>query len=246
MPPLVNSDLSYFRGRHVLLTGVGGAGQTGEIIAREFALQGAVMLLADRSRNTCDERVADLAKDGFEAHGFACDLSVEGDVAKLALDVAAVCGESGLVALVNAAGGFAASGNVAESNLESWRKQHEINLTTCYLTTRAMLPLLRLGTGSVVNFTTGAVQTGQSVAGMSAYVSAKSGVAVLTRAVAQEERDNGVRANAVAPSAIRTAANLNTMGSRVRYVEREEVARTVLFLCSPAAAAVSGEIVRLA
>ena len=47
---------------------------------------------------------------------------------------------------------------------------------------------------------------------MSAYAVAKSGVAALMRAIAAEERDNGVRANALAPIAIRTAANVADMG----------------------------------
>ena len=48
-----------------------------------------------------------------------------------------------------------------------------------------------------------------------------------------------------APTAIRTAANLTSMGPHVRYVEREQVAATVLFLCSDAASAITGQIVRL-
>jgi NAD(P)-dependent dehydrogenase (short-subunit alcohol dehydrogenase family) len=81
---------------------------------------------------------------------------------------------------------------------------------------------------------------------MSAYVAAKSGIVVLTRAVAEEEREAGVRANAIAPTAIRTAANLGAMSPKTRYVEREEVARTALFLCSDDASAVTGQILRLA
>jgi NAD(P)-dependent dehydrogenase (short-subunit alcohol dehydrogenase family) len=80
---------------------------------------------------------------------------------------------------------------------------------------------------------------------MSAYAAAKSGVVALMRAVAQEEQKNGVRANALAPTAIRTAANLESMGGDVRYVEREEVAATVAFLCSAEASAITGQIIRL-
>jgi NAD(P)-dependent dehydrogenase (short-subunit alcohol dehydrogenase family) len=65
------------------------------------------------------------------------------------------------------------------------------------------------------------------------------------RAVADEERANGVRANAVAPTAIRTEANLSTMGDTTRYVEREDVAAAVSWLCSDASRAVSGQVIRL-
>jgi NAD(P)-dependent dehydrogenase (short-subunit alcohol dehydrogenase family) len=80
---------------------------------------------------------------------------------------------------------------------------------------------------------------------MSAYAAAKSGVLALMRAVAAEERARGVRANAVAPTAIRTRDNLEAMGEGVRYVERESVADVVLWLCSPAARNVSGQVFKL-
>ncbi len=239
------SDGDFFHDRHVVITGAGRPGQLAEIIAREFARRGARMILVGRDQSNAGARAADLAADGFEAHGFGCDLSSETEVASLAESIDDVCKENGLVALINAAGGFAMSGNVAASSFAVWQQQFSINLTTCFLTTRALLPLLRRGKGAIVNFATGAALPHQSVSEKSAYVGAKSGVVVLTRAVAQEERDNGVRANAIAPNAIRTAANLESMGDKVRYVERESVAETTLFLCSPAASAISGEIIRL-
>jgi NAD(P)-dependent dehydrogenase (short-subunit alcohol dehydrogenase family) len=54
-----------------------------------------------------------------------------------------------------------------------------------------------------------------------------------------------VRANAVAPAAIRTAANLADMGADTSYVTREAVADVVLWLCSDAARAVTGQVVRV-
>ena len=81
---------------------------------------------------------------------------------------------------------------------------------------------------------------------MSAYAVSKAGVITLMRAVAQEERDTGVRSNALAPTAVRTAANLESMGETTRYVEREEVANAVDFLCfSPASCAITGQVIQL-
>jgi NAD(P)-dependent dehydrogenase (short-subunit alcohol dehydrogenase family) len=65
------------------------------------------------------------------------------------------------------------------------------------------------------------------------------------RAVAAEERGNGIRANALAPLAIRTGQNLASMGTEHQYVERETVADWVLWLCSSAAGPVSGQVIRL-
>lgn len=80
---------------------------------------------------------------------------------------------------------------------------------------------------------------------MSAYGAAKAGVVALMRSVAEEERASGVRVNAVAPTAIRTAANLRDMGEQEHYVERDEVAETVMFLCSHSSRSISGQVIRL-
>ena len=143
------------------------------------------------------------------------------------------------------AGGFAMSGPVAESTLDVWNRQLSINLTTAFLTTRAFLPLLRRAHGSIVLFASQAALPGSTGANMSAYAVAKTAVVALMRAIAAEERANGVRANAVAPTSIRTAVNLASMGPDVRYIEREQVASAVTFLCSPAASAITGALVPL-
>ena len=113
------------------------------------------------------------------------------------------------------------SGPVAESTLDVWNRQIAINLTTAYLTTRAFLPLLRAGSGSIVFFASEAALPGSTGANRSAYAVAKTGVATLMRSIAAEERKNGVRANALAPASIRTAANVAAMGDDARYIERE-------------------------
>jgi NAD(P)-dependent dehydrogenase (short-subunit alcohol dehydrogenase family) len=143
------------------------------------------------------------------------------------------------------AGGFAMSGPVAESSDDLWNRQLAINLTTAYVTARAFLPSLRAGRGSLVFFASRAAIPGGAVAKMSAYAVAKSGVATLMRAIAAEERPNGVRANALAPSSIRTASNVQAMGDAAPYVERQQVADAVLFLCSEQASAITGTIMPL-
>jgi NAD(P)-dependent dehydrogenase (short-subunit alcohol dehydrogenase family) len=63
------------------------------------------------------------------------------------------------------------------------------------------------------------------------------------QSIAQEEAAHGVRANAVAPTTIRTATNLAAMGTNIPMVTREAVADVVLWLCSEAARAVSGQVI---
>jgi 3-oxoacyl-[acyl-carrier protein] reductase len=65
------------------------------------------------------------------------------------------------------------------------------------------------------------------------------------RSVADEGREHGVRANALAPAAIRTASNEASMGASARLIEREDVAAAVAFLCSPEARAITGQVIRL-
>lgn len=228
----------------VLLTGVGKEGQVGEVVARTFAERGATVLLVDRQAEQAEARARVLGEKGHRASAYGCDLTRADQVGLLADRVRREHGDR-LDALVNIAGGFASTGNVGDGEIDAWERMFAINLTTAYLATRAFLPLLRAARGAVVSFASEAVLPGSRIAGMAAYAAAKSGVAILMQAVAQEERTNGVRANAVAPGAIRTAANLQSMGTDKRYVEREDVAAAVAWLCSEAARAVTGQVIRL-
>ena len=231
-------------GSTVLLTGVGGEGQVGEAVARAFADLGASLVLVDRTAAKVDARAADLVAAGKTARGYGCDLSNADELAALAERVKRDHG-SRLTALVHMAGGFAMSGPVAESSIDVWNRQITIILTTAYLTSRAFLPMLREGKGALVFFASEAALPGKTGSNRSAYAIAKSGVLTLMQSIAAEERANGVRANAVAPTSIRTAANVAAMGENVRYVEREEIAAAVTFLCSDAAGAITGQVVAL-
>lgn len=228
----------------VVLTGIGRPGQTGEVVARAALAKGARLAVVSHSADEVEARAAELGATGSQVRGFACDLADEAQVTALASAVRAAFGDR-VDALINMAGGFATSGPVAESEFTVWQRQIAINLTTAYLSTRAFLPALRSARGSIVYFSSATALPGARVARLAAYAAAKSGVIELMHAVAQEERENGVRANAVAPTSIRTAANVDSMGDNVSYVERSDVAATVLWLCSDEARAVTGEVIEL-
>jgi NAD(P)-dependent dehydrogenase (short-subunit alcohol dehydrogenase family) len=228
----------------VLLTGVGAEGQVGEVVAQAFADQGASLVLVDRTRDHVDARAAALTARGHFARGYACDLTNADDVASLVEQVRRDHGDK-LKSLVHMAGGFAMSGPVAESAIDVWNRQIAINLTTAYLAARAFLPMLRADRGAIVFFASEAALPGKTGSNRAAYAVAKTGVATLMRSIAAEERKNGVRANAVAPTSIRTAANVSAMGDDAHYIEREQVAQVVTFLCSDAASAITGELLPL-
>lgn len=238
------SSGSALAGTVALVTGVGRAGQAGETVAQAFADAGAVVCIVSRNAQQVAERAAVLADRGATVHGFGCDLTDPGAVADLAARVTPLA-PHGIASLVNLAGGYASDGTVAETSAETWHRLHSINLTTAFVCTRVFLPLVRRAEGSIVFFSSAAAMPGATVAGMGAYAAAKSGIIMLMRAVAAEERDTGVRANAIAPTSIRTETNLKAMGERVRYVSREAVAEWVLWLCSPRSRPLSGQVFRL-
>ena len=233
-----------FKGSTVLLTGVGAEGQVGEVVAGAFASAGASVILVDRRPARVEARTRALRDAGQDAHGYPCDLTDSQAVAGLAETIRREHGPA-LNALVLMAGGFTTSGPVAESTEDVWNRQLGINLTSAYLTARAFIPFIRASRGSIVFFASRAAIPGGAVAKMSAYAVAKSGVVTLMRAIAAEERPNGVRANALAPSSIRTASNVQAMGESVQYVERQQVADAVLFLCSAQASAITGTVMPL-
>lgn len=238
-----------FTNKLVVITGVGRAGQVGEALALGFAQRGATLALLDLQREQVEARADDLRKAGHTVSAHAANLG-DADAARAAADeVLAVTRDrfGGAVhAVICAAGGFGMTGPIDASDPAAWHKQFVINLDTAYGATRAFLPALRVAKGALVYFGSVAALPGGDPSGMSAYAAAKSGVLALMNAVAHEERANGVRANAVVPTQVRTAANLDAMGDDKAYVERESVADVVAFLASTLARNVSGQAITLA
>ena len=229
-------------GRSVVITGVGRAGQVGEAVAEAFASRGARVFLVDRDETQARARAEALVAAGLRAASLSADLTDATAADALAERVReATAGR--VHAVVHLAGGFAMSGPVSESDPAVWTTQLSINATTAYLTARAFIPLLRTGRGSLLFFASEAVLPGGSVAGKSAYGAAKSAVVALMQAVAQEEAPRGVRANALAPTTIRTAANVATMAAETPMVTREAVAEAAVWLCSDAARAITGQVI---
>ena len=231
-----------FAGRSIVLTGVGREGQVGEAVAQAFAEHGARVFLVDHTEANVRARAEALLARGLRAAYLTADLTDVAATTTLAERVReATAGR--VHAVVHLAGGYASSGPVAESDPAIWQRQLAMNATTAYLTARAFRPLLRSAKGSLVFFASEAVLPGARTANVSAYVASKSAVVALMHAIAQEEHAHGVRANAVAPATIRTAANIAAMGADAPMVARESVADVVLFLCSDASRAVNGQLV---
>ena len=235
--------------RLIVITGVGRAGQVGEAIALGFAQRGATLALLDVQPTEVEARAATLTAQGFRATAHVANLADLLATERVAGDIGAQARDrfgGAIHAVICVAGGFAMTGLLDSTDAAAWQKQFMINLDTAYNATRAFLPAVRTGQGSFVYFASVAALPGGRPAGLAAYSAAKSGVLALMRAVAADERDNGVRANAVAPTQVRTAANISAMGADKNYVERESVADVVAFLASPLARNISGQVITLA
>ena len=228
------------RGKVALVTGVGRVGQIGHAVARGLGRAGAKLLLADVNAVGLADRIKEFAAEGITAKASAGDLTHPEAARAAAAAVQAQYG--GLDILVNVAGGFFSYGPFTEVKPEILDRELAVNFKTAFFTCQAAMPLLLArGGGAIVNFASIAVV--RSLMHMSAYSAAKSAVAGLTRELAGEYRDAGIRVNAVAPATVRTADNVAQMGEKQPLVELEEVVSTVAFLASDEARAITGQIV---
>jgi 3-oxoacyl-[acyl-carrier protein] reductase/2-deoxy-D-gluconate 3-dehydrogenase len=147
--------------------------------------------------------------------------------------------------VVNAAGGLSVIKPLAETQANEWQRELQRNAETGLNVTRAALPLLRERGGSVINFASPAALRAQ--ASLGAYSAAKAAVVALTRALAIEEKQHGVRVNALAPGMIDTEQNRRSVPDpeNVKWVSREQIAGVVLFLASDAASGITGETIQV-
>jgi NAD(P)-dependent dehydrogenase (short-subunit alcohol dehydrogenase family) len=213
-----------FRDRHVVITG--GAGALGTAVVETLVAAGATCHVP--CFNEAEARRFRLRDHKQVVLVIAGSLADEAVVRRAYQDVPQ------LWASIHIAGGFAA-GPLAETSVETFRQQIDMNFLSCALCCRAAVNAMAAGGGRIVNVAARPALEWRSGAGMVAYTSSKAAVAALTLALAEEVAKDGILVNAVAPSIMDTPANRGAMPNAdfSLWPKVEEVAATIAFLASP-------------
>lgn len=250
------TDATTISGKHALVTG-GGSG-VGRAIA--LALAGAGV-----SVTICGRREAELAKVAGESDrifGIAADVTNEAAMASLYQTAEAARGYFDIV-VANA--GMAGSTPAHKTTLADWQRTLDVNLTGSFLTVKpALAGMAARKAGRIVFIASTAGLKGYAY--VAPYVAAKHGVVGLMRALAAETAKSGVTVNAVCPGFVETEmleesiqriiektgrsagearASLASTNPQGRFIQPQEVAAAVLWLCGDAAASITGQAISI-
>ena len=243
-------------GKHALITG-GGTG-IGAAIALKLGGAGAAVSLAGRRAGPLEEVAAQLPR----AKAIVADVTSEADTSVM---VGAARAAHGPIDILIANAGAAESAPFGKVDLAHWQRMLDVNLTGAYLTVRAALPDVtrREASGGRIVFIASTAGL-KGYAYVAAYCAAKHGIVGLARALAAELAPRGVTVNAVCPGFTETPlleaslanisdktgrtradaeADLKRLNPQGRFITPEEIAETVLWLCTPGAQAINGQAI---
>lgn len=251
------------RDMHAVVTG-GGRG-IGAAIAETLLAHGARATLMGRTAAVLEQTARSL-NERFPARArtVGCDVTHADAVARAFTEATDHFGAVQI--LINNAG-QADAGPFETITLETWNRMIAVNLTGTFLCTQQVLPaMVAARAGRIVNIASTAGLTGY--ARIAAYCAAKHGVVGLTRALAVETARAGVTVNAVCPGytegtemfadAVENVMRLKNLTAdaarallarhspRGTLITPQEVAQTVLWLCSPEASAITGQAIAVA
>ena len=242
-----------FEGKTALVTGA--ARGIGQAVALHLAREGANVAMIDRDRSAVEAAAADVHKvRAGSAVPLTADVSNSNEVAQAV--AAAVAQFKGIDILVNNAGIHFARALDAYTD-DEWQKIFAVNVNGAFYTTRAALPALRRSRGVIVMVSSMTALVGQDKG--AAYVASKGALVSMTKALALELAPDGIRVNCVCPAGVDTplmrswASTLPDpeavlrgqadMHLMKRLATAGDIASTIAFLASPAAAFITGTII---
>ena len=228
----------------------GGARGIGRATVAALAGAGASVAILDRDRAMAETTAQAIAADGGEISAHAADVTEE---AALERAFAAVVERHGGVDILVNSAGIGLRHAAVDHPLADWDKVVAVNLTGVFLCSRiAARSMISRGGGAIVSLASIMGFSGGGLYPNVSYQATKGAIVNMTRALAVEWAQSGIRVNAVAPTWVRTdltAAVLDRPGvlDRIaaltplrRLATPEEVALAILFLASPAAAMITG------
>ena len=237
-----------FEGKVALVTGASSG--IGRATALAFARAGAKVIVADRAIAGGEETASMIQDTGGDTIFIRTNVTQAAEVEALIAKVMETYGR--LDCAHNNAGVAGARADTADYPEDMWQRVLNVNLTGVWLCMKYEIPhMLQQGGGAIVN--TASVAGLVGIAGNAAYNASKHGVVGLTKTAALEYAKHGIRINAVCPGvigtefiqqAIQNSPELEQQYLAVEPIGRlgkpEEIAETVLWLCSDAASFVTG------
>jgi 3-oxoacyl-[acyl-carrier protein] reductase len=199
----------------------------GVAIARRFAAEGARVVVTGRDGGRGSETAASITDAGGSATFIPADLSREDECTRLVAEAHSALG--GLTVLVNnaASGPEGGDAGVAAITTAAWERILTVNLTAPMWLTRAALPvMIDAGHGAIVNISTR--QAEHASKGLSAYITSKAGLNGLTRSIAVEYAQHGIRCNTISPGYVinsRRDAELDANPERRARLEAMHLSR---------------------
>ena len=226
----------------------GGARGIGYATAEALARDGYDILIADLDADAGNEAAERLRSTGAKVTSVRTDVSQAASVEEMAR--AALERFGGIEVLVNNAGIAGRAAPIHEVTEQEWDTLMAIDLKSVYLGCRAVLPhMLERKRGAIVNVASVAGKEGNPR--MGPYSAAKAGVIGLTKSIAKEVAQAGVRVNAVAPATAETDILRSLSEEAIEYMRSkipmgrlcrvEEVAEVIAFLASDRASFVTGQ-----
>jgi 3-oxoacyl-[acyl-carrier protein] reductase len=201
-----------------------------------------------------DSLTSSLKSDGAEVHVLQSDLALDEGTDKLVRDFRSLAIPADI--LINNAGALVQRAKLAEVTPEIYDSVMNLNTRSMYFVTKAVAPgMTERGWGRIVNLSSIAARNGGGI-GASVYAASKAAVACLTKGMAKELAPHGIRVNAVSPGTVdnyfhekySTRQMLDNMLAQTpagRLGDNEEVADTIVFLCSSGARYIFGQTIEI-